>query len=305
MESQETIADVLIAIEHLGSITAAAKHLYISQPYVSRLIAQTESTLGVQLLDRTAKPLKLTYAGNVYLHGLQEIISQQTNLSEIMNEISQSKSGNISIALSSHLNQLEIGRLFAEFIQKYPQYHLEVHEAPSVTAEKTVRDNQSDLYIGPKSKRTSNFSYRIYRETSFSIITPTDYPNIATADQLKKLAERPYIAIDTSMITGELVKDYLKHQRLSLIPVLNVSDPKLVVQLVQNKAGWSIVPTSYLTDLRSTIQRIALPINQLKHTFIMAHRDSKENTPEMAALLSVSQHVYGINPDQQQKLHDQ
>lgn len=308
MENQQTIVTVLTAIERLGSITAAAKHLYVSQPYVSRLITQTEATLNVQLLDRTAKPLTLTYAGQVYLKGLRRIISQQANLSQTMSEISQSKSGNISISLSSHLNQPEIGQLFAQFIKDYPQYHLEVAEAASVAAEKMVRDNQCDLYIGPKSKRKSNFSYRIYREDGFSIIMPRSYSgltSLAPAEQIRQLREHPYLAIDASMITGELVIDYQKRQRLNLTPVLTLSDPKLIIGLVQAEAGWSIVPYNCLSAAQRNVYSIPISINQLKNTFIMAHRDSKENTPEMDALLKVSQKVYGIDPLQQQKLHDQ
>lgn len=308
LENQRTVADILKAIQQLGSITAAAKHLYVSQPYVSRIINQTEKDLNVQLIDRSAKPLKLTFAGSTYLTGLEKISSQQLLLIQTMEEISQSKTGNISISMSSHLNQPEITNLFANFVQRYPHFHLEVHEAPSVEAEKIVRDNQADLYIGPKSSRQSNFSYRIYRQLGFSIVMPNDYvPTVSkqtTADLLKQLQDHPYIAIDTAMVTGELVAAYQKQLRRTTLPVLTMNNPQLIIQLVNSGTGWSIVPNSYLKDKHLNIQIKPIPINELEYTFIMAHRDSKENTPEMNALLKISQQVYGIDPKTQLKLHD-
>ena len=48
------------------SISRAAEHLYLSQPYLSQYLAKLESNLGVVLLDRSHTPLRLTPAGEVF-----------------------------------------------------------------------------------------------------------------------------------------------------------------------------------------------------------------------------------------------
>lgn len=55
------------AVASTLNFSKAAEHLHIAQPPLSRQIQQLESELGVQLLDRSSRPLKLTNAG-VFLY---------------------------------------------------------------------------------------------------------------------------------------------------------------------------------------------------------------------------------------------
>lgn len=55
------------------------KHLYVSQPYLSKFLKDIESEVGVKLIDRESNPLTLTYAGERYLAYAEEMenISQK------------------------------------------------------------------------------------------------------------------------------------------------------------------------------------------------------------------------------------
>ena len=56
-------AQYLIAVFEEGSISGAAKRLYISQPALSQTIQMVEKELGARIFDRTTTPISLTYAG--------------------------------------------------------------------------------------------------------------------------------------------------------------------------------------------------------------------------------------------------
>src|SRR5262245_25751151 len=58
---------VLLAVTQAGSMAKAAKQLAISQPAVSRAIADMEQTLGVPLFDRTAQGIEPTRYGRALL----------------------------------------------------------------------------------------------------------------------------------------------------------------------------------------------------------------------------------------------
>ena len=57
-----------------GTFSAAAKHLYISQPSLSQCIKKVETELGVRLFDRSQTPLALTTAGEIYVRQAKEIL---------------------------------------------------------------------------------------------------------------------------------------------------------------------------------------------------------------------------------------
>ena len=63
-------------VAECGSFTKAAAKLFISQPALSNYISKVEEDLGVKLFDRSATPLKLTYAGEQYLKRAKAIIGQ-------------------------------------------------------------------------------------------------------------------------------------------------------------------------------------------------------------------------------------
>jgi len=58
----------LMAVADMQSFTRAAEVLYVSQPTLSQQIKQLEDLLDVQLLDRSGRSVRLTAAGDVYLH---------------------------------------------------------------------------------------------------------------------------------------------------------------------------------------------------------------------------------------------
>jgi DNA-binding transcriptional LysR family regulator len=59
---------ILIALAESGSMSRAAKQLAISQPVVSKAIADLEHTLGVRLLDRTSRGVEPTVYGRALLN---------------------------------------------------------------------------------------------------------------------------------------------------------------------------------------------------------------------------------------------
>lgn len=302
--STNRLAEILSAVNDLGSITAAAQHLFVSQPYISRTVKETEQQLGIQLIDRTAKPTRLTYAGRQYLMGLEKIHRQLTDLDQTMRELAQSKSGHISIALSESMATQILPELGSRFLQQYPQYHLDIHEMPSAAAERAVTDNQSDVYIGPKSPHRRDFFYRIMRAQSFSVLLPQtstfSLPRIETDQQLKPLLTHPFIGCDLQMVLGEIIRDFMATHHLFLQPELTLNNLDTIRQLVEHGGGWAILPTPVATSARV----IPITSNLLTYQLIMAHRSSKENTPEMMAFLRVAQRVFDIDPQQQLKRRD-
>ena len=82
-------AQYVLAVLRTGSMTEAAKQLYISQPSLSQTIRQAEEQLGTPIFNRDTAPLSLTYAGQMYVKAAREVMSIDTNL---LNEIEEIKS---------------------------------------------------------------------------------------------------------------------------------------------------------------------------------------------------------------------
>lgn len=60
-------AQYMLTVLQEGSITSAAKKLYVSQPSLSQMIKLVETNLGTPIFNRSTEPLTLTYAGEKYM----------------------------------------------------------------------------------------------------------------------------------------------------------------------------------------------------------------------------------------------
>ena len=80
-----------------GSITEAARQLYISQSALSQYVISLEKHLGTKLFDRSTTPISLTYEGRLFLKMLQEIIEAEANLKHSLEDIRNACSGEIRI----------------------------------------------------------------------------------------------------------------------------------------------------------------------------------------------------------------
>ena len=69
-----------VAVAEERNFTRAAERLHIAQPPLSRQIQQLEATLGVSLLEKGSRPLRLTEAGQFFLAHARPLLEQVRDL---------------------------------------------------------------------------------------------------------------------------------------------------------------------------------------------------------------------------------
>ena len=85
---------VVMAVAEWGSMQKAAKQLAISQPVVSKVIADIESLLGVRLFDRSPQGVEPTSYGRALLKGGVAVFDElRTSLDEIKFRLFAEKGG--------------------------------------------------------------------------------------------------------------------------------------------------------------------------------------------------------------------
>ena len=93
-------ARYFITIIEEGSITAAAKKLYVTQPSLSQMLRQIEAECGTDLLVRTPLPMRPTYAGEKYLECARAIILANEKLENQLKDIRNENSGHLRLGIS-------------------------------------------------------------------------------------------------------------------------------------------------------------------------------------------------------------
>ncbi|WPC06649.1 LysR family transcriptional regulator [Pseudomonas benzenivorans] len=108
------------------SFTLAAQGLGMQKSTVSRRIVLLEERLGVRLLNRTTRKLRLTEVGQAYYERCRQIMLDFAEAEQAVMQLQQAPSGLLRITAPIEFGQLLLGRVLGEFMRQYPQITAEV-----------------------------------------------------------------------------------------------------------------------------------------------------------------------------------
>ncbi|MEM9605287.1 MAG: LysR family transcriptional regulator [Pseudomonadota bacterium] len=130
------------SVASLGGVSAAATRLGLAKSGVSRHVAQLEAQLGVRLLERGARSVKLTPVGARLHTRIRSILAEVDLLSDIAREESGAVSGRVTVAATPEFGGLLATRFFPAVREHHPGLQLTLR--PSYAFE-DMQDPRTDL----------------------------------------------------------------------------------------------------------------------------------------------------------------
>ena len=115
------------AVVEKGSFTAAAEALGISKPVVSKQVSLLERHLGVQLLHRTTRRLRLTDAGEVFASYSHRIMSDVREAEQSVLPLQNEPQGRLRISVPESLAMSLLPEALLGFQQQFPKIELDIH----------------------------------------------------------------------------------------------------------------------------------------------------------------------------------
>jgi len=112
-------------VEH-GGFSAAARALDIPKSRLSRRISQLEDTLCVRRLQRPTRRLRLTLAGERYLHYCREVTASARAAEDAMRQLQSEPSGPVVISCPVAIAQQMLAPLLPEFLDTWPSVSVQV-----------------------------------------------------------------------------------------------------------------------------------------------------------------------------------
>ena len=141
--------NVLVAVVRWGSMARAAEHLAISQPVVSKAIADLENTLGVRLLDRHPQGVEPTLYGRALLKRSVAIFDDlRTSVSEL-EFLADPTSGELRVGSTEAMGAGLLPTIIDRLARQYPRLAFDVVQAdPTRLRDSELRGRRVELVIG-------------------------------------------------------------------------------------------------------------------------------------------------------------
>jgi DNA-binding transcriptional LysR family regulator len=141
---------VVMAVATWGSMAKAAKHLTISQPVVSKVIADLEGVLGVQLFDRSPQGVETTAYGRALLKRSIAIFDDLRTSVEEIKFLADPTSGELRIGSTEPLLAGLGAAVMERLWRQHPRINFRVVEADSATLlARELPDRRVELAIVP------------------------------------------------------------------------------------------------------------------------------------------------------------
>ena len=142
------LRDVLAVAEH-GSLRAAARHMGMAQPALTRSIRELERELGATLFERRATGVTVTAVGERFLRRASAAQSELKRAREEVAQLQGESFGSVSLCLSTVAHIALLPEALGPFRKRFPKVHLDIFEGVFPANERALRDGTLDCYIGP------------------------------------------------------------------------------------------------------------------------------------------------------------
>ena len=163
---------VLAAVVESGSFTRAAASLALSASGVSRAVSRLEERLGVRLLDRTTRALRLTDEGKRFYALAAPHLDAIADAASVAGKASAHVSGNLRASVNSIIAQALLGPRMAEFVERFPDLNVEL--LPALGAGDLVSEG-IDVAIRFGPQPSSALSTRLLLQTRVMTVAAPSY----------------------------------------------------------------------------------------------------------------------------------
>lgn len=205
------------------SFSKASHILYISQPAVSKHIAELEREFATRLFDRLGNKIQLTTSGELLLTHAEQIIKDYERMAFEMNRLQHKASGELRVGASTTISQYILPEILASFLLAYPEVHIDMLSGNSNEIEDYLKAGRIDIGLVEGIARQPGLKYSKFMKDELVAIVSNRHP-LATCDEISidELKTQPLVMREFGSGSLDVIEQRLLEQdvRLSDLNIL-------------------------------------------------------------------------------------
>jgi DNA-binding transcriptional LysR family regulator len=280
----------LVAVADHGSVSAAARSLYVSQPGVSAAVSYLESTFGIQCFVRHhAKGVTLTPAGKSFVAAARDVLVLAEELHQRANELSHTVRGRVSVGCGPTLSYFFLPKVLEIFGAAYPDINLQIHVGHADSVHHWLRNGTVEIAL-MYDLNCDSVVYSKHHLTSFTphALLPQSHPLGAKASvELDELVDEPLILMDSGLCAEYVLTSFQNIQKRPNIKH-RVSNVELIRGLISAGRGYSIFnvrPAFDSAKLDSPVKWIPISGENRPVSVALVSMHTVKSSIEQAALI--------------------
>lgn len=230
------------------SFTAAAEHLNMAQPALSRALRQLEDHFGSRLFDRTTRRVRLTAFGRAFLPEAVAVLEQFARAERIGREMGRGMRGQIRIGYTEFVAHDTLAPLLQRFTCERPNVQLDLHNMGTEQQRVALSESEIDFAIMVGPFVVSDIATHRVRNDDLVVLMP-DGHRLAAKDAITvaDLREEPLVVGQESSwrIYRRLIFREFARSRITPRITQEAPTPSAIMSLVAAGMGLTIFPRTY------------------------------------------------------------
>jgi molybdate transport repressor ModE-like protein len=252
-----------LEITRQGSISKAAKVLQMTQPPLSASMKNLEDELGVRLLERNARGITPTRAGQLLLEKGARLVDETDQLAQELMRQGQGLSGSLHLAVILPFAWAYLPRVLGRFREASPDTDISLTDVNPSNVIEQIRNGTLDVAIvatGSASRLQTMYQddtrVELVSKLGISPVLPTRFKDAPKTIPLQELMEETWLLpVPSLRLPGmtEMLVDFWLDQGLPLPTIKPVTSLQTTLPLVAADLGISIMPPEIQQIARTTV----------------------------------------------------
>ncbi|MFD7920312.1 transcriptional regulator CynR [Streptomyces sp. NPDC059740] len=238
----------LLAVAEHGSFTRAAEDLHVSQPTLSQQIRRLEKAVGLPLLERTARTVRPTDAGEVYLRHARRAVRELAAAHRAVQDVQDLSLGSLRLGVTPTFTAYLVGPLLGALHAHHPGLRLTVSEAPQDHLEETLLAGDLDVGIGFLGAHAPGIGAEPLFTETLALVTGADAPPSPDPVPVADLAGRDLALLGTEFATRTRIDTYFAGQDVRPRVTVEADSVLALAEIVRGGPLATVLPRAVAQD---------------------------------------------------------
>jgi DNA-binding transcriptional LysR family regulator len=282
---------VFRAVCETNSVTHAARRLHISQPAASKQLAELEGHLGVALVERLPRGVRLTAAGEVLGRHARRLFQEEEAAEAALEAVLGLELGHLSVAASTTIGSYIVPAVFGALHSAHSNVKLQLEIGNAARVEELVLEGQLDLGLSEGLVASDSLHVEVFTHDEMVLIVSPSHPFVRDAGHgplpAALLGGQSFIVRERGSGTREVVEDALQRHGIPVAPVMSLGSTEAIKNAVAIGLGVALV-SSLTLHLELQIGRLCvIPLADLsiRRALHLVTLEGKPPSPAAAEFL--------------------
>jgi DNA-binding transcriptional LysR family regulator len=262
-----------VRVVETGSMTQAARLLFLAQSGVSTQVSSLASFAGGPLLERQVGRLVPTALGRILYDEARELLSRAAVLERRLHEAVQDRTNSVAVACTRTVCETSVARVVSLFKAAYPEVHLAVASGTVRDVEVRLRVGETDVALVEGNVAIAGARVEIFHTDRLVLAVPAGHALAARASVPFAEAERhPFVLRTTASGTRLLIEQRLGRRFENLEIALELEGNSEVVSCVEAGLGVALLSETALARALAlgTVVAVAIEDVDFSRDFYLA-----------------------------------